>query len=59
MSDLIEVGSARQTLRAMLSDLGHPMIVIRVGYPQPGAAAPGATPRRPAETVMERREGSP
>jgi nitroreductase len=59
MSDLVEVDSARQTLRAMLSGIGHPMIVVRIGYPQPKAPPPASAPRRPAENVIERRDGAP
>jgi hypothetical protein len=57
MSDLVEVDSARQTLRAMLADLGYPMIVIRIGYPQTDTP-PATAPRRPAETLIERRDAS-
>jgi hypothetical protein len=56
MSDLVEVESARETLRAMLSGIGHPMIVIRVGYPRPDAPPLAGSPRRPAETVIGRRD---
>ena len=58
MSDLVEVDSARETVRAMLAGIGHPMIVIRIGYPRT-SAPPASAPRRPAETVIERRDGSP
>jgi hypothetical protein len=59
MSDLIEVDSARQTLRDMLADLGHPMIVIRIGYAQTDAPPVGHAPRRPAEAVIERLDRTP
>jgi nitroreductase len=59
MSDLIEVESARETLRTMLSGIGHPMIVLRVGYPRPDAPPPAESPRRPAESVIERRDDAP
>jgi hypothetical protein len=52
MSDLIEVGSARETLRQMLGHVGWPMIVVRTGYRAPGAAPIGNAPRRaPSETI--------
>jgi nitroreductase len=59
MSDLVEVDSARETLRAALAGLGNPMIVIRIGYAQADAPPPGDTPRRPAESVIERRDRNP
>ena len=52
MSDLIEVESARETLRRMLGGIGWPMIVVRTGYRAPGAAPIGKAPRRePSETI--------
>lgn len=54
MSDLIEVGSARETLRRTLGHVGWPMIVVRIGYRAPGAAPIGKAPRRePFEAVGE------
>ncbi len=54
MSDLVEVGSARDTLRQMLGHIGWPMIVIRTGYRAPDADPIGQAPRRaPAETISE------
>jgi len=54
MSDLIEVGSARETLREMLGEVGWPMIVVRTGYRAPGAAPIGKAPRRaPTDTILE------
>jgi nitroreductase len=57
MSDLVEVDSARETLRAMLAGIGYPMIVIRIGYPRTDAP-PVAAPRLPAESVIKRRDGA-
>jgi nitroreductase len=59
MSDLVEVDSARQTLREILPGPGHPMIVIRIGCPATDRPPPGHAPRRPAERVFERRERDP
>jgi hypothetical protein len=54
MSDLIEVGSARETLRQMLGQVGWPMIVVRIGYRAPGAPPIGKAPRRaPSETIAQ------
>lgn len=54
MSDLIEVESARETLRHMLGAVGWPMIVIRAGYRAPDADPIGTAPRRaPSETIDE------
>ena len=53
-------GSARSAgVDWMLADIGHPMIVIRIGYPQTATPSPAPTPRRITETVIERRDWSP
>ena len=52
MSDLIEVGSARETLRQTLGGIGWPMIVVRIGYRDSNAAPVGTAPRRPAADVI-------
>jgi hypothetical protein len=52
MSDLIEVASARETLRQMLGHVGWPMIVVRTGYRARGATPIGKTPRRTASEAL-------
>jgi hypothetical protein len=52
MSAATEVPATRQVLRRLLSGLGQPYLVLRLGIAAPGAAAP--TPRLPSrETVSE------
>jgi hypothetical protein len=54
ISDLVEVGPARETVRPVLGHVGWPMIVVRIGYRAPGAAPIGKAPRRaPSETIGE------
>lgn len=52
MSDMVEVPATRWRLRALLSGVGHPMVVIRFGVAADHQPAP-ATPRRPAEEIIE------
>ena len=52
MSDLIEVAQTRETLRRILSGVGVPMIVLRIGIIEPTTGVP-ATPRRTSEEVIE------
>jgi nitroreductase len=52
ISDLIEVGSARETLRRTLGGIGWPMIVVRVGYQSPDTAPIGTAPRRPPADII-------
>jgi hypothetical protein len=53
MSDLVEVVETRETLRRILSGIGHPMLVLRIGLIEPIEGVP-ATPRRSPEAVIER-----
>jgi hypothetical protein len=55
MSDLIEVESARETLRHLLGGVGWPMLVVRYGYRSPDAPPIATAPRRPpTETIGPR-----
>ncbi|MDQ1644407.1 MAG: hypothetical protein QOJ50_591 [Cryptosporangiaceae bacterium] len=53
MSDLTEVAGTQQALRRILSGIGEPMLVIRLGISEPATAVP-ATPRRSPDEVIER-----
>jgi hypothetical protein len=60
MSDLVEVGTARETLRQMLGHVGWPMIVIRIGYRAPGVPPIGKAPRRAAfDSIVQTRSAGP
>ncbi|MCA2213946.1 Acg family FMN-binding oxidoreductase [Jidongwangia harbinensis] len=51
LSDTIEVDWPRHLLRGLLSDVGEPYLVVRLGYAEDGAPLPAA-PRRAAEDVI-------
>lgn len=51
-SAVIEVPSTREALRRLLSFVGYPLLVLRLGHPDPDHAAPPHTPRLPAEQVI-------
>jgi nitroreductase len=53
MSDLIEVTRSRLLLRDLLSGIGYPMMVIRVGIPATGPVNPTRVPRREPDEVVE------
>jgi hypothetical protein len=53
MSDLVEVDSARETLRHLLHGIGWPMIVLRTGYRAPDTPTPPPAPRRDPADVIE------
>jgi hypothetical protein len=53
MSDLTEVAATAQALRKILSGIGEPMLVIRLGISETGTAVP-PTPRRSPSDVIER-----
>jgi len=52
LSDLIEVESSRNILDNLLGHIGHPMVVVRVGYPASSSQA-AAAPRRTAYDVID------
>jgi hypothetical protein len=52
LSAAVEELSTRQVLRRLISNLGYPLIAVRLGVADPHVAAPGHTPRlHAAETV--------
>jgi nitroreductase len=52
-SAVIEVGATRELLRRLLSGVGYPYLVLRLGSPDPLHSGPPHTPRLPAEQVIE------
>jgi nitroreductase len=54
MSATVEVAATRATLRRMLSGLGEPFLVLRLGIADPDHAAAPHTPRLPARQTIER-----
>ncbi|MEQ4300074.1 nitroreductase [Plantactinospora sp. B6F1] len=52
-SSVIELPSTRQVLRAVVSNLGHPYLVVRLGTADPATAGPPHTPRLPAAQTIE------
>jgi len=53
MSAAIEVDSTRTILRRLVSGIGDPYLVLRLGVPEPDRAAPPRTPRLPASETVE------
>jgi len=53
LSAAVEVPETRRSLRRMLSDLGEPYLVLRLGVADPDHAGPAHTPRVPAEQTVE------
>ncbi|MCW2641632.1 MAG: nitroreductase [Dactylosporangium sp.] len=51
ISDVVEVPATRLLLRDMLSRIGYPMVALRVGVPEGGAAA--AAGRRAAADIID------
>ncbi|GAA3277134.1 nitroreductase family protein [Dactylosporangium vinaceum] len=52
MSDLVEHGTARHTVRRVLGGVGYPAIGVRIGVPADDTL-PARAPRRPAAEVIE------
>lgn len=52
-SAVIEVPVTRESLRRLLSFVGYPYLVLRLGLPDPDHTAPPHTPRLPSEQVIE------
>jgi nitroreductase len=53
LSAAIEVDTTRQLLRRLLSQLGQPYLVVRLGLADPDHAGPPRTPRLPAAQTVE------
>jgi nitroreductase len=53
ISAVVEVLPARMELRRLLSGLGYPYLAVRIGYPDPEAPEPPATPRLTADEIIE------
>jgi hypothetical protein len=52
-SSVIELPGTRQTLRRVISDVGYPYLVLRLGVADPDAAGPPHTPRLPVAQTIE------
>ncbi|MCE3554128.1 NAD(P)H nitroreductase [Pseudonocardia sp. RS11V-5] len=52
LSQAVEMPDAREGLRAALGLAEHPQLVIRLGFPAPGAPPLEPTPRRPLRSVL-------
>jgi nitroreductase len=50
----IEVVATRQAMRAMIAGIGHPLLMLRLGTPDPADAAPAPTPRLPTDQIIDR-----
>ncbi|HET6214448.1 MAG TPA: nitroreductase [Micromonosporaceae bacterium] len=53
LSSVIEVGAGGEAVRRMLSGLGQPYLVLRVGVADPEHPGPPHTGRLPADTVID------
>lgn len=53
LSGVVENVSTREALHRMISQLGYPYLVLRLGVPDPAHAGPPHTPRLPAEAVVD------
>lgn len=53
LSAVVEVSATRQTLRRILSGLGYPYIVLRLGLADPEHAGPPRTPRLPTAQLVD------
>lgn len=52
-SSVIELPSLRQVLRSVVSNLGYPYLVVRLGTADPETAGPPHTPRLPVAQTIE------
>ncbi|MFF5175806.1 Acg family FMN-binding oxidoreductase [Micromonospora sp. NPDC000089] len=53
LSGVVEVPGTRQTLRQLLSGLGYPYLVLRLGIADPAHGGPPHTPRLPTAQVVD------
>jgi hypothetical protein len=51
MSDVTEVGGTRELLRGLLSAIGYPFLVLRIGAAEPTVGVPSTPRRRPADAI--------
>jgi nitroreductase len=51
MSDVTEIGGTREVLRGMLSGIGYPFLVLRVGMAEPTVGVPSTPRRNPADAI--------
>jgi len=52
MSDVAEVGGTRELVRGLLSGIGYPFLVLRIGVAEPSVGVP-STPRRAASDAID------
>ncbi|MFF3869162.1 Acg family FMN-binding oxidoreductase [Micromonospora sp. NPDC001898] len=53
LSGVVEVEGTRQSLRQVLTGMGYPYLVLRMGLADPAHAGPPHTPRLPTEQVVD------
>jgi nitroreductase len=53
LSATVEIPATRLALRQLLSGLGEPHLVLRLGHPDPDQAGPPHTPRLPSAQTIE------
>jgi hypothetical protein len=53
LSSTVQVPGTRQSLRRLLSQLGEPYLVLRLGVPDTEASGPPPTPRLHPDEVVE------
>jgi hypothetical protein len=54
LSATIEMTSTRQAMRVLLSSVGHPYLVLRLGTVDPDDAGPTQAPRLPTNQIIDR-----
>lgn len=57
LSAAMEVVDSRETVRALLSGLGYPYLVVRLGHQAAGDPAAAHTPRLPVDQIIEHTHG--
>jgi nitroreductase len=55
MTQTVDLPAVRERFRMLMNWPDHPQMVLRVGYPRPGAAPP-PTGRRPLTEVLSYQE---
>ena len=54
LSATIEMISTRQAMRVLLSSVGYPYLVLRLGTTDPDDAGPPHAPRLPTDQIIDR-----